>query len=124
MPRKNFACFTIFALLALASTANAQPAKKMARIGYLSGRAGPFDVLVAFKEGLRELGWVEGKQIKIEYRYAGGDLEKLSEFAAELVRLKVEVIVAGPGNEPTIRAKRVTTTIPPNVLVRADRVIK
>ena len=124
MIRKFLGSLLVTVLLATVYPVEAQPAKKMARIGYLSGRAGPFDVLVAFKEGLRELGWVEGKQIKIEYRYAGGDLEKLSEFAAELVRLKVDVIVAGPGNEPTIRAKRVTTTIPPNVLVRADRVIK
>jgi putative ABC transport system substrate-binding protein len=84
----------------------------MARIGYLSGRAGPFDVLVAFKEGLRELGWVEGKDVKIEYRYGGGDFDKLSHFATELVRLKVHVIVAGPGNEPTLAAKRATSTIP------------
>ena len=67
---------------------------------------------MAFKEGLRELGWVEGKQIEIEYRYAGGDLEKLFEFATELVRLKVDVIVAGPGNGPTNAAKHATTTIP------------
>jgi putative ABC transport system substrate-binding protein len=89
-----------------------QPARKMARIGYLSGRSGPFDSLVAFKEGLRELGWVEGKQIEFEYRYAGNDDDRLSEFAIELVRLKVDVIVAGPDNGPTVAAKRVTTTIP------------
>ena len=99
-------------LIALCVSAEAQPAKKMARIGYLSGRSGPFDVLVAFKEGLRELGWVEGKQIKIEYRYGGGDSDQLSEFAAELVRLKVDAIVAGPDNRPTIAVKRATTTIP------------
>ena len=84
----------------------------MARIGYLSGRSRPFDSLMAFKEGLRELGWVEGKQIEFENRYAAGNLDKLSEFATELVRLKVDVIVAGSGNRPTIAAKRVTTTIP------------
>jgi putative tryptophan/tyrosine transport system substrate-binding protein len=89
-----------------------QQAKKMARIGYLSGRSGPFETLVSFKEGLRELGWVEGKQIEFEHRYGGGDLDKLSEFATELVRLKVDVILAGPDNAPTIAAKRVTTTIP------------
>jgi putative ABC transport system substrate-binding protein len=99
-------------LLAGAVLAEAQQAKKMARIGYLSGRSGPFDVLVAFKEGLRELGWVEGKQIEFEYRYAGDQRDKLSEFATELVRLKVDVIVAGPGNRPTIEAKRATQTIP------------
>jgi putative tryptophan/tyrosine transport system substrate-binding protein len=53
---------------------------------------------VAFKEGLRELGWVEGKQVEFEYRYGGGQGDKYSDFATELVRLKVHVIVAGPGN--------------------------
>jgi len=102
-------------LVALCSFAEAQQAKKMAQIGYLSlqsGRSGLTNTLVAVKEGLRELGWVEGKQIEFMYRYAGGDLDKLSEFAAELVRLNVDVIVAGPGNGPSIRAKRATTTIP------------
>jgi len=99
-------------LFALCVSVEAQPAKKMARIGYLSGRSGPFDALVAFKEGLRELGWVEGKQIEFENRYAGGQLDKLSEFATELVRLKVDVIVAGSGNGAPRSAKRVTTTIP------------
>jgi putative ABC transport system substrate-binding protein len=99
-------------LVALCSFAEAQQAKQMAQIGYLSGRSGPFEVLAAFKEGLRELGWVEGKDINFEYRYGGNDLDKLSEFATELVRLKVDVILAGPDNRPTIAAKRVTTTIP------------
>jgi putative ABC transport system substrate-binding protein len=97
---------------ALYSSAEGQQAKKIARIGYLSWLSGPADALVVFKGGLRELGWLEGKQIEFENRYAGGDLDKLSEFATELVRLKVDIIVAGPGNRPTIAAKRVTTTIP------------
>jgi putative ABC transport system substrate-binding protein len=100
-------------LIALCSFAEAQqPAKKMARIGYLSGRSGPFENLAAFKEGLRELGWVERKDIGLEYRYGGNDFDKLSEFAAELVRLKVDVIVAAGSNMSTIAAKRATTTIP------------
>jgi putative tryptophan/tyrosine transport system substrate-binding protein len=99
-------------LFALCFPVQAQQPKKMARIGYLSARSGPFPALVAFKEGLRELGWVERKQIEFEYRYAGADLDKLSEFATDLVRLKVDVIVAGPDNGPTHAAKRVTTTIP------------
>lgn len=101
------------ALVALCSFAEAQqPVKKMARIGYLSPQSGPPPTLVTFKAGLRELGWVEGKQINFENQYAGGQLDKLSEFATELVRLKVDVIVAGPGGGPTHVAKRVTTTIP------------
>jgi len=98
-------------LVALFSFAEAQQGKKMARVGYLSPQSGPTEALVAFKDRLRELGWVEGKQIEFEYRYAGGDLDKLSEFATELVELKVDIIVAR-GNQPTIAAKRVTATIP------------
>ncbi len=97
-----------------------QPAKKMARIGYLSAQSGPPVTLVAFKEGLGKLGWVEGKQIEFEYRYAGGQRDKLSEFATELVRLKVDVIVAGPGGAARA-AKGATTTIP---IVEAERAAK
>ena len=109
-------------LFALCAAAEAQQTKKMARIGYLSGRSGPFEVLAAFKEGLRELGWVEGKDINYEYRYGGNDLDKLSEFATELVHLNVDVIVAGPDNGPTIAAKHATTTIPIVMVGVADPV--
>jgi putative ABC transport system substrate-binding protein len=99
-------------LVALSYSASAQQPAKIPRIGYLSLLSAGSPTLVAFKEGLDELGWVEGKQIEVEYRYAGGDVDKLSALAAELVRLKVDVIVAGPDNGPTHAAKRVTTTIP------------
>ena len=96
---KSVFCFTFYTVLvALCVSVEAQQAKKMARIGYLSPQSGPPPTLMAFKEGLRELGWVEGKQIELEYRYAGGQVDKLSEFATELVRLKVDVIVAGPSS--------------------------
>ena len=109
--------------LALASVhfAEAQQAKKIARIGYLSARSEP-TALVAFKEGLRELGWVEGKEVKFEYRYAGDQIDKLTNFATELVRLKVDVIVAGPGNGAAIAAKRATTTIPIVMVMVVDPV--
>jgi putative tryptophan/tyrosine transport system substrate-binding protein len=110
-------------LLAGAVLAEAQqPAKKVARIGYLSPQCGPLrsPTLETFKEGLRGLGWVERKQIEFEYRYAGGNLDKLSDFATELVRIKVDVIVAGPGNAPTNSAKRATTTIPIVIVGVAD----
>jgi putative ABC transport system substrate-binding protein len=100
-------------LVSLAHLAEAQQPKKMARIGYLSAYSGPPQVsLLALKEGLSELGWIEGKNITFEYRYGGGHGEKYSDFAAELVRLKVDVIVAGPGNGAPRAAKRATTTIP------------
>jgi putative ABC transport system substrate-binding protein len=99
-------------VVGFAHLAEAQQPRKNFRIGYLSPQSGPPPTLPPFKEGLRALGWVEGQQIEIDYRYAGGDVVKLSEFATELVRLKVDVIVAGPGDGAAVRAKRVTTTIP------------
>jgi len=114
-------------LLAGAVLAEAQqPAKKMARIGYLSSYSGSTGMggigIGAFKERLGELGWVEGKHVEFEYRYAGGQLDKVSDFATELVRLKVDVIIAGPGNRPTIEAKRATTTIPIVMVMAIDPV--
>jgi putative tryptophan/tyrosine transport system substrate-binding protein len=99
-------------LLAVSLRAESQQPKKMARIGYLSAYSGPHPALAAFKEGLRELGWIEGKNITFDYRYGGGKGDKYSDFATELVRLKVDVIVAGPGNGAPRAAKRVTATIP------------
>jgi putative ABC transport system substrate-binding protein len=111
MKRSSFWLMAAF-LVGLVHLAEAQHPKKTSRIGYLSPQSGPPPTLPAFKEGLRALGWVEGQQIEIDYRYAGGDVDKLSEFAIELVRLKVDVIVAGPGDGAAVRAKRVTSTIP------------
>jgi putative ABC transport system substrate-binding protein len=120
--RKKVIRLTLSAvLLALCASAEAQQPKKIVQIGYLSPRSGP-TALVAFKEGLRELGWVEGKQVKFEYRYAGDQLDKLTNFATELVRLRVDVIVAGPGNGAAIAAKRATTTIPIVMVMVVDPV--
>ena len=99
-------------LLALSLRAESQQPKKMARIGYLSAYSGPHPALAAFKDELRGLGWIEGKNITFEYRYGGGQGDKYSDFATELVRLNVDVIVAGPGNGAPRAAKRVTETIP------------
>ena len=108
-------------VLPWAPLAEAQP-KKMPRIGYLSPLSGPSQTLEVFKEGLRELGWVEGKQMEFEYRYARGDVDKLSDFATELVRLKVDVIVAGPAFVAARAAKHATTTIPVVMVAVADPV--
>ena len=90
----------------------AQQAKKIPRIGYLSAASASSQVtyLEAFRQGLRELGYSEGKNIVIEERYAEGKRDRLSEFAAELVRLKIDIIVTG-GPTVTRAAKQATATI-------------
>lgn len=105
-------------LLALGVPAEAQQSGKVARIGYLSRDLHPADSralaprnLEAFRQGLQELSYIEGKNIIIEYRYAEGRQERLPALAEELVRLKVEIIVAE--SFTTVRAvRKVTTTIP------------
>jgi len=102
-----------FVLVVTGPVAQAQEPKKAPRLGFL-GATSPSAVaarLDAFRQGLRELGYVGGKNIAIEYRYAEGKLDRLPALAAELVRLKVDVIVlAGPAS---IRpAKEATNTIP------------
>jgi putative ABC transport system substrate-binding protein len=100
-------------MLLVPLTADAQQAGKVARIGFLGGRS-PSDMsplLDAFRQGLRELGWVEGQNIVIDYRFAEGRFDRLPDLAAELVRLKVDVIVAQP-TPATAAAKNATETIP------------
>ena len=100
-------------LLALGVTANGQQPAKVPRIGFLSSLS-PGAVsarMDAFRQGLRELGYVEGKNIVIESRWAEGKTERLPELAAELVRLKVDVIVTG-GPSVNRFAKEATVTIP------------
>ena len=100
-------------LLAVAVIAEAQEPKKVPRIGYLSTDS--FSTIAerieAFRQGLRELGYVEGKNIVIDWRFAEGKADRLAALAAELVRLKVDVIVT-TGPAATRAAKEATTTIP------------
>jgi putative ABC transport system substrate-binding protein len=105
----------VMSIVALASVhlAEAQQAKKVPRIGFLlaSSLSANSARIEALRQGLRELGYVEGKNIVIEYRYAEGKLDRLPALAAELVRLKVDIIVtAGP--QSTRAAKQATVTIP------------
>ena len=93
------------ALLAVAVTVEAQQQKKIPRIGYLAGFSTITYRSDAFRQGLRQIGYVEGKDIVIESRSADGKLDRLNELANELVRLKVDVIVTrGP---PATRAATV-----------------
>jgi putative ABC transport system substrate-binding protein len=112
--KKTFFVLALTAtLFALCFPAEAQHAAKIPRIGYLSAASAPEVAFRTepFRQGLRELGYVEGKTIVIEYRYADGKLDSLPALAAELVRLKVDVIVtAGPS--ATRPAKDATATIP------------
>ena len=100
-------------LWALGSLADAQQQAKVPRIGYLGTASASANLvrIEAFRQGLRELGYVEGKSIVIEYRWAEGKLDRIPALAAELVRLKVDIIVAS-GTTSTRAAKEATVTIP------------
>jgi putative ABC transport system substrate-binding protein len=100
-------------ILATIHLAEAQQTKKVPRIGYLGATSRSINParIEAFRQGLRELGYVEGKNIVIEYRYAEGKLDRLPALAAELVGLKVDIIVMG-GPAATRSAKQATATIP------------
>ena len=100
-------------LLATVSHAKAQQPGKIPRIAYLTGSylSTMTDRTEAFRQGLRELGYVEGKNINIEWRSAEGKIDRLPALANELVRLKIDVIVTG-GPAPTRAAKGATSTIP------------
>src|SRR5262245_45740037 len=112
--KRKITVLTLCAMLfALCLPAEAQQADKVFRIGYLdnSTAAGSAGLLEVFWQEMRKLGWIEGKNITIEYRFAEQKLERLPELAAELVRLKVDLIVVSGGETP-LEAKKATTTLP------------
>ena len=113
MDRRAFITVVGGSILAGPVAVEAQQAGKVYRIGYLSGGSPITSArsVEALRQGLRDLGWVEGQNIVIEYRFAEGRLDPLADLAAELVRLKVDVIVAGP-TPPAVAAKKATGTIP------------
>jgi putative ABC transport system substrate-binding protein len=99
-------------VLSLSSPAEAQHTEKVFRVGLLVAPSGSYisDRIDAFRQRLRELGYIEGKNILLEYRYAEGRLDRLPQFAAELVSLKVDVIfTVGPANRAAMKA---SSTIP------------
>jgi putative ABC transport system substrate-binding protein len=100
------------AVFAVPQAAKAQQTGKVARVGYLAGSLASAPYLPqAFRQGLRDLGYVEGRSVVIEYRDAEGKLERLPALAAELVALKVDVIVA-PGTPVALAAKQATRILP------------
>jgi putative ABC transport system substrate-binding protein len=113
-------------VLVLGVAADAQQSKKAARIAFVSGRSAPTPAnpdhsAQAFRRGLGELEYVEGKNISVEYRYAEGKLDRFPGIAAELLQLKVDVIVSP--SLPAVRAaKQATSTIPIVMVITSDPV--
>jgi putative ABC transport system substrate-binding protein len=112
--KKKFVLFVLAAMfLAVVELSHAHQAGKILRIDFLdqstaSGMAGLLD---EFRQELSKLGWIEGKNLSIEYRFAEQKNERLPELAADLVRLKVDLIVVSSA-PPALAAKKATTTIP------------
>jgi len=114
MVRKAILVWLVALALAPFHLADAQQPKKNPRVGYVSGSgdaSNPGPLVEAFRQGLRDLGYLEGKNILVEYRYAEGKLERIPGLALELVQLKVDVVVVAA--LPAVRAvKKATKTIP------------
>src|SRR5688572_3732932 len=123
MPISALGLVVVLTLLASAPIADAQSASDVRRIGYLSNTAltGNARFLRAFVEGLHDRGWIEGRNLVIEYRWAEGRPERLSGLADELVRLKVDVIVT-LGTPPSLAARNATHVIPIVMVSAADPV--
>ncbi len=99
-----------------------QQAGKVYRIGNLSLRAGPSAPDEAFRQALRDLGWIEGQNIAIEYRWAAGKRDRYPALVEELIRLKVDIIVSAAGAAGVRAAKKATSTIPIVMVTAADAV--
>src|SRR6266540_4090671 len=123
MIRKFFGLTLGAMLFALCSSAEAQLPGKIFRIGFLdsSTASGSAVLLEAFRQEMRKLGWIEGKNITIEYRFAEQKNERLPELAAELARLKVDLIVVTTVT-PALAAKSATTIIPIVMMYSSDPV--
>ena len=111
MLRRDFMTLVVGGSVARPFTAYAQQAGKVAKIGYLASNLANQGPLDAFRQGLSDLGYVEGRNVVIEYRDAQGKLEPLPALAAELVALKVDVIVAS-STAAALAAKQATTVVP------------
>src|SRR5881296_3577802 len=116
MIKKTVVALAVALVLILASVTRneAQQPKKIPRIGFLAATSPSVEAarIEAFRQGLRELGYVEGKNIVIEWRWAEGKFDRLPDLAAELVRLDVDVIVTGGSTSSGAAKEEVTTRIP------------
>src|SRR5947207_9732752 len=120
--RKNFVVFVLTTLfLTSVNPTHGQQPTKILRIGYLdsSSASGSAVLVKAFLQELSKLGWIEGKNIAIEYRFAEGKIDRLPEIAADIVRLKVDLILV-TGTGLALAAKSATTSIPIVIAVAAD----
>jgi ABC-type uncharacterized transport system substrate-binding protein len=122
MRSRLLALVTVLGLLTPLSAATAAGGK-VSRLGFVSMRSGPSDTphLDAFRQGLRELGYLEGRDVTIEARYAQGNPKKLPDLVGELIRLNVDVIVTQSG-VAALAAKRATRTIPIVMVSSGDAV--
>jgi putative ABC transport system substrate-binding protein len=120
--RKIIVCLLTIALLFIAPLVEAQQSTKAPRtIGFPQGGATPASLVDAFRQGLRELGYVEGQNILIHYRRAEGKLDQIPALVAELVRLKVDVIFTA-NTAAALAAKKATTSIPIVIVAASDPV--
>src|SRR5690242_9587531 len=123
----EFVLFLLFALaVAVSPAVLAEQPRKMPRIGYVTGtreptRDAPDANRDAFREGLRDLGYIEGKNIQIEYRYAAGLADRAASLIAELLQLNIDVIVS-PHASAILAAKQTTKTIPIVIVTNQDPV--
>jgi putative ABC transport system substrate-binding protein len=124
MIRRINVCLLITALLFTVSPAHAQQPAKIPRIGWVSGSGDPNTPgpqVEAFRQGLRDIGYVEGKNMVVEYRYAEGKMDRIPSLVAELVQLKVDVLVS-PNGPAILAAKQATKTVPIVMVVVLDPV--
>jgi putative ABC transport system substrate-binding protein len=124
MSKRIVACLLPTVLLLTVSLADAQQVARSPTLGWLDVSSPNSEVLrlnELFRKGLRDLGYVEGKNLAIEYRYAEGNADRLPGLAAELVRLKVDIMVTTSGASVRV-AKQMTTTIPIVMVVSGDPV--
>jgi len=123
MERRAFISGITVGLLAAPLAADAQQPGKVYRVGYMSvvSRQSAAPLMSIFLRALRDLGWIEGQNLLVEWRWADGKVERLSGFAAELAKLNVDLIVA-PQSDSALAAKRATRTIPIVHVVAGDPV--